>query len=173
MCRVNAIYIFFSWWFDGYIPPSSSDTDESAVISSGSTGTAYKSIYEKHLKKTKKKKWNLTFFDMFLKILLCTFIAYVLFYFFFLYRIVTALVLYFKKKKNLVVNKGMRCATVDRLCPKYLFASGFLSSCCGSTVNPLPPPSLPPPSSSSSVAEKSQSDSSREQTVIMWTSDIM
>ena len=59
---------------------------------------------------------------------------------------------------NLVVNKGMRCATVDRFCPKYVFAPGF-------SVLVLRPYSVPP--------LWLNSDSFREHTVIMWTSDIM
>lgn len=57
----------------------------------------------------------------------------------------------------------MCCAIVDGLCPKYLFASSFLSSCYGCTVTPSNPHPNP---------LNSQSDSFREPTVIMWTLDI-
>lgn len=100
MCRINVIFSL-AIWMD--IPPQHPPTLPPRTqmrrlwFLLAALGQRTNPLKKKN-KKQKKKELNI--FDMFfflllfLKILLCTFIAYVLFYF--LYRIVMALVLYLK-----------------------------------------------------------------------------
>lgn len=130
---------------------------------SDSTGT---NEHQNPIKKRQKKEKELYIFVFFIKFFLVhpSHMTY--------FTFCTDLLWHLYCTLNLVVNKGMRCADVDTLCPAsfWLLLCPF---CYSSTVNSPPTPNPPAAPAAPPPCGSTVSEGLREQVVIMWTSDIM